>query len=166
MHHHFERIADAQQFRIDGQRELAERQDAFGFAADVDQHFILIFLDDRAGKNLPLVEDFQRFFVEALFERQLIFFVMSRSDFGRSYFEIPTFVIFLFLTAAAPPRASLREDGPNDAGAAARARPALFSVDREVVLETTLQSVGVYVVVDARSAHLNGALQNVDDRAT
>jgi hypothetical protein len=70
------------------------------------------------------------------------------------------------LAATAPPRASLCEDGPDDDGAAAQAWPALFAVDREVVLETTLQSVGVYVVVDARSAHLDGALQNVDDRAT
>ena len=70
------------------------------------------------------------------------------------------------MVPTAPPRASLREYGPDDTGAAARARLAPFAVDREVVLETTLQSVGVYVVVDARSAHLDGAFENVDDRAT
>jgi hypothetical protein len=32
---------------------------------------------------LTLVEDFERFFVEALLERELVLFVMSRSDFSR-----------------------------------------------------------------------------------
>jgi len=31
---------------------------------------------------LPLVENLERFFVEALLERELIFFVMYRSDFS------------------------------------------------------------------------------------
>ncbi len=49
MNHHFEGIADAQKFGIDGERELAERKDAFGFAADVDEHFVFVLLNDRAG---------------------------------------------------------------------------------------------------------------------
>ena len=77
MDHHFERVADVQQFRIDCERELAERKDAFGLAADVDEHFVLIFLDDRAGEDLALVENLERFFVEPLFERELIFFVIE-----------------------------------------------------------------------------------------
>jgi hypothetical protein len=66
MDHDFERVADPKQFRIDGERELAERKDAFGFAADVDQQFVFIFLDDRAGENLAFVEYFERLFVAVL----------------------------------------------------------------------------------------------------
>jgi hypothetical protein len=166
MHHHFDGVADAQQFGIDCERELAEGKDAFGFSADVDEHFVFVFLNDRAGKDLAFVENFERFFVEALLERELIFFVVSRSGFSRSYLEFPTFVNFLFLTAPAPPRPPLREHGTHDARAAAKTRPAVSAVDREVVLKTTLQSVRVYVVVDARTAHVDGAAQNVDDGAT
>jgi hypothetical protein len=39
-------------------------------------------LDDRTGEYLALVEDLQRFFVEALFQRQLVFLVVDRSDFS------------------------------------------------------------------------------------
>ena len=44
MDHHFERVADLEFFGIDGEREFAERKNAFGFAADVDEQFVLIFL--------------------------------------------------------------------------------------------------------------------------
>jgi hypothetical protein len=74
--------------------------------------------------------------------------------------------IFLSLAATAPPRSSLCEHGSNDARAAARARPPVIAVDREVVLETTLQSVGIDVVVDTRPAHFDGAFENVDDGPT
>jgi hypothetical protein len=69
MNHDFERVADAQQSWIDGERELAEWEDAFGLTADVDQQFVFVFLNDRAGENLALVEDPQRLFVKALLER-------------------------------------------------------------------------------------------------
>jgi len=69
VNHDFERVADPQQFGIDGERELAEGKDAFGFAADVDEHFVLIFLNDGAGEYLAFVENLERFFVKALLER-------------------------------------------------------------------------------------------------
>jgi hypothetical protein len=69
MNHHFDGIADLEQFGIDGERQLAERKYAFGLSAYVDQHFILVPLDDRTGKNLSFVENLERFFVQALFER-------------------------------------------------------------------------------------------------
>jgi len=56
MNHDFDGVADAQQFGVDGERELAERKDAFGFSADVDEHFVFVSLDDRAGENLAFVE--------------------------------------------------------------------------------------------------------------
>jgi hypothetical protein len=37
MNHDFERIADFEQLRLDGERQLAERKHAFGFTADVDE---------------------------------------------------------------------------------------------------------------------------------
>jgi len=37
MNHDFERVADFEEFRVDGEREFAERKDAFGFSADVNQ---------------------------------------------------------------------------------------------------------------------------------
>ncbi|MBV9719103.1 MAG: hypothetical protein JOZ77_07270 [Candidatus Eremiobacteraeota bacterium] len=69
MDHDFERVADAQEFRVDGERQLAERQHAFGLAPDVDEHFVFVFLDDRSGQYLTFIENFERFFVEALLER-------------------------------------------------------------------------------------------------
>jgi hypothetical protein len=69
MHHDFECIADLEQFGIDRERELSEGEDAFGFPADVDEHFVFVLLNDRAREHLALVEDPQRFFVEALLER-------------------------------------------------------------------------------------------------
>jgi len=67
--HDFQGVADDEFLRFDRERKLAEGQDALGLAADVDQQFVLIFGDDDAGENLALVEDFQAFFVQALFER-------------------------------------------------------------------------------------------------
>ena len=58
MDHHFERVADFQRFGIDREREFAERQDAFGFTADVDEQFVFIFLNDEAVEYLAFVEDF------------------------------------------------------------------------------------------------------------
>lgn len=78
--HHFDGIADLEEFGIDGERQLAERKYAFRLSADVDQHFILVTLDDRTGENLALVENLERFFVKALLERQLIFFFSNGSD--------------------------------------------------------------------------------------
>jgi hypothetical protein len=82
MNHHFDGIADAQQLWIDRQGEFAKREDAFGFAADVDEHFVLVFLNDRPAKHLAFVEDFERFFVQALLERELILFVVNRGYFS------------------------------------------------------------------------------------
>jgi hypothetical protein len=55
MNHDIERIADFEEFRVDGEREFAERKNAFGFSADVDQQLVLVFLNDGAGKNLAFV---------------------------------------------------------------------------------------------------------------
>jgi len=64
--HDLKRVADLQLSGIDCEREFAERQYAFRFAADVDEEFVLIFRDDQATEDLPLIEDLERFFVEAL----------------------------------------------------------------------------------------------------
>ena len=80
--HDFQGGADDEFLRFDRERKLAEGQDALGLAADVDQQFVLIFGDDDAGENLTLVEDFQAFFVQALFERQLVFFFVGGSCLG------------------------------------------------------------------------------------
>jgi hypothetical protein len=69
MDHDLERIADAQQLGIDRERQLTEGKDAFGFPADVDEHFVFVFLHDRAREYLALVEDAERLFIKALFER-------------------------------------------------------------------------------------------------
>ena len=69
VNHHFDGIADFEQFGIDGERQFAERKYAFRLSADVDQHFVFVSLDDRPGENLSLVENLERFFVQALFER-------------------------------------------------------------------------------------------------
>jgi hypothetical protein len=69
MYHHFDGIADSQNLGVDCERKLAKWKDAFGLTADVDEHFVLVFLDDRAGEHLTFVQDFERFFVEALLER-------------------------------------------------------------------------------------------------
>ncbi|HEY2474368.1 MAG TPA: hypothetical protein VGI19_06145 [Candidatus Cybelea sp.] len=46
MDHHLDGVADFQELGIDCEREFPEREDAFGFSADVDENFVLIFLDD------------------------------------------------------------------------------------------------------------------------
>jgi hypothetical protein len=37
MHHDLELVSDPQRLRVDGERELFERKDAFGFSSDVDE---------------------------------------------------------------------------------------------------------------------------------
>jgi hypothetical protein len=49
-------------------------------------------LDDHAVEDLAFVENLQRLFVETLFERELIFLVMSGSDFGCRDVEVPTLI--------------------------------------------------------------------------
>jgi hypothetical protein len=66
MDHDLERVAYFQFSGVDREREFAERQNAFGFAADVDEELVLILRDDQAAEDLSLIEDLERFFVEAL----------------------------------------------------------------------------------------------------
>jgi len=48
-------------------------------------------LNDHPVENLALVENFERLFIEPLFEGELIlFFVMRGSDFSGCDFEVPT----------------------------------------------------------------------------
>ncbi|MGC1382006.1 MAG: hypothetical protein WA814_13405 [Candidatus Baltobacteraceae bacterium] len=63
MDHDFEGIADFEEFGIDCERELAEGENAFGLAADVDEQFVLVLLDDGSVEDLAFVEDLERFFV-------------------------------------------------------------------------------------------------------
>ncbi len=72
--HDLKRVADLELFGVDGKAEFAEGQRALGFAADVDEQFVLILRDDDAGEHLAFVENFQALFVQALLERELIFF--------------------------------------------------------------------------------------------
>jgi hypothetical protein len=72
--HHFERVADLELFGLDGQGKLAEGKRAFGFAADIDEQFVLVLRDDDAGEHLAFIENFQALFVQALLESELIFF--------------------------------------------------------------------------------------------
>ena len=44
MDHHFKFVADVELFGFDREREFAEGKHAFGFAADVDEQLVLIFL--------------------------------------------------------------------------------------------------------------------------
>jgi len=82
MDHDFQRVADFEFFGLDGEREFPEGKRPLGFAADVDEQFVLILRDDDAGQDLPLVENLEALFVEALFERELVFFFVERR-FGR-----------------------------------------------------------------------------------
>jgi hypothetical protein len=82
VNHHLDGVADLKEFWIDCERELAEGEDAFGLSADVDEDFVLIFLDDSPRKDLALVEDLERLFVQSLFERELIFFLTDGCEFG------------------------------------------------------------------------------------
>jgi hypothetical protein len=111
--HDFQGIADLQLLGFDRQRQFAEGQDALGFAADVDEEFVLVLGDDDAREDLALVENLEALFVEALFERELVFFFMGRLDGrldGGRDGEVTSFVLyFLFLAAAAPPGPALAD---------------------------------------------------------
>jgi hypothetical protein len=82
VNHHLDGIANLQEFWIDCEGEFAERKDAFGLSADVDEDFVLVFLDDGPREDLAFVENLERFFVEPLFERELIFFLSYWCEFG------------------------------------------------------------------------------------
>jgi hypothetical protein len=82
VNHHLDGVADLQEFWIDGEREFAEGEDAFGLSADVDENFVLVSLDDGPREDLALVEDLERLFVQPLFECELIFFLTDGCDFG------------------------------------------------------------------------------------
>jgi hypothetical protein len=131
--HDFEGVPDLEIFWFNGERELAERQNAFGLTADVDEQFVLVFLNDDAGEYLAFVQNLQRFFVETLFECELIlFFVVSWRDFSRRDVEFPTFFNFfigLALTGPAPPRSALSEHRSNDWVATPQTRFVFSSID-------------------------------------
>src|SRR5580704_7629641 len=55
VHHHFQRVTDLEPFGIDGERKFAEGKPPLGFSADVNQHFVLILLNDRADEHLAFV---------------------------------------------------------------------------------------------------------------
>ena len=81
---------------------------------------------------------------------------------------LPSFLFFfanVTVGSSAPPGSALTEHRSHDRFAASYARFAEPAVDREGVLEPALEPLGIDVVVDARSAHFDRALQNVDDRA-
>ncbi|MBV8582020.1 MAG: hypothetical protein JOZ86_15460 [Candidatus Eremiobacteraeota bacterium] len=78
MDHDFQGVADLQFFGLDRERELAERQNTLGLAADVDEKLVLILRDDDAGENLTFIEDLEALFVQALLERELILFFVDR----------------------------------------------------------------------------------------
>jgi hypothetical protein len=82
--HDFEGVADLQFLRFDRERELAERKDAFGLAADVDEQFVLIFRNDDAGEDLAFIENLEALFVEALLESELVLFLFRRCCYGSS----------------------------------------------------------------------------------
>jgi len=94
VNHHLEGVTDFEDFGVDRQRKLAEREYAFGFSADVDEQLVFVFLNDHAVQDLALVEYFKRLFVEALFECELIFLFVCGGDFNRRDVEVPTFNIF------------------------------------------------------------------------
>jgi hypothetical protein len=110
---------------LDRERELAEREDALGLAADVDEQFVLVFGDDDAGENLALVENLEALFVEALLERELVFFFVVSGAASRQPPQREVSVLvkwwsnflrlcILFLAAAAPPGPALAEDRAHD----------------------------------------------------
>jgi hypothetical protein len=53
VNHHLDGVADLKEFWIDCERELAEGEDAFGLSADVDEDFVLIFLDEVLERTWP-----------------------------------------------------------------------------------------------------------------
>jgi hypothetical protein len=79
--HDFQGVADLQLFRLDDERKLAERQNAFRLAADVDEQLVLVLGDDDAGEDLTLVENLEALFVQALLEGELVLFFVN--DGGR-----------------------------------------------------------------------------------
>src|SRR6202163_2208866 len=184
--HDFQGVADLELLGFDRERELAERQDALGLAADVDEQFVLVLGDDDAGEHLALVEDFQGLFVEALLERELVFDFGFVVDFGSRRrhrgclslrilrFEVEcasdggvtSFVyIFLLLAAAAPPGPALSDDRADDGFPASGTRLTEAAIDGELVLKPALQPLGVDVIVDAGPSRLDGAVEHVSDRA-
>jgi len=103
MDHDFERVADLQLFGLDGERELPEGKRPLGFAADVDEQFILILGDDDAGQDLPFVENLEALFVEALFERELVFFFDDRRfrrERGSDKWLLPYNILFFIFGSA------------------------------------------------------------------
>jgi len=123
-------------------------------------------LNDHPGEDLAFVEDLERFFVEALLEGELVFFLGVRgSDFSRRDVVVPT-LYFIFLrtsplTVHAPPGSALAQHRSYDRFAAPDARFAEPSVDREGILKAAPEAVGIHVVVDARTALVDRASQNV-----
>src|SRR5579872_2956527 len=68
------------------------------------------------------------------------------------------------LAGSTPPRTTRTDDRSYDQRSTAVARVARSSVDRKDVLKAALQAIRVHVIVDARSAQVDRALQYVDDR--
>jgi len=168
MDHDFERVADLQLFGLDGEREFPERKRPLGFAADVDEQFILILGDDDARQDLAFVENLEALFVEALFERELVFFFVERRfrrERGSDKWLLPYNIFILFLAAPAPPSAALPEDRADDCVSAARARFAETAVNGEFILKSPLEPLGVNVIIDARPTRVDRPLENVHDRA-
>jgi hypothetical protein len=171
MDHHFEFIADAEFFRLDDERKLAEGQNALGLAADVDEQLVLIFCNDDADENLAFVENLEALFVESLLECELVFFFLDycgcndrviwcrrlRRDGSRNG-VCASFVYILFLATAAPPGTALTEYRSHDGLPASFARLAQPAVNVQLVLEPAFEPFGVDVVVDAGTPRLNGAL--------
>jgi len=139
MDHDFQGVADLQFLGLDRERQLTEGQNALRLAADVDQKLVLVLCDDDAGEDLTLVENLEALFVEALLERELVFFFMGRLDGrldGGRDGEVTSFVLyFLFLAAAAPPGPALTDHRTDDGFPAPRARFAEATINGELVLE-------------------------------
>jgi hypothetical protein len=171
MDHHFEFVADAEFFRLDDERKLAEGQNALGLAADVDEQLVLIFCNDDADENLAFVENLEALFVQPLLERELVFFFLDdcsgngrivrcrrlRRDGSRNG-VCASFVLILFLAATAPPGTALTENRPDDGFPASSTRFAQPAVNVQLILEPAFEPFGVDVVVDAGTPRLNGAL--------
>jgi hypothetical protein len=170
MDHHFEFVADAELFGLDDERELAEGQDALGLAADIDEQLVLIFCNDDADENLAFVENLEALFVESLLERELVFFFFDycgcngrivrsrrlRRDDSRNG-VCASFVLILFLAAAAPPGAPLTENRSHDGFATSIARLAQPPIDGQLILEPAFEPFGVDVIIDAGTPRLYGA---------
>ena len=170
MDHHFECVADLEGLGFDREREFAERQYAFGFSADVDEQFVLIFLDDHAVEDLSFVEDLERFFVEALLERELIFFffvpgaisVVEMLSSYLNYFIFADFIIadILGTTTFRAVRSPFERSGWHIGDTSRR-----VFLDGESVLKTAPQPIRVHVIVDAGPALVDRSGQYVHDCA-